>query len=263
MLHAVIGQHLEAFLQEVSARGDESGLPRVVEQEFREFLTCGVLAHGFTRLRCGDCRFERLLPFSCKGRGFCPSCGGCRMAERAATLLDRVLPPTCAAISCALRWPSTGCACAATAACCSRSRPPGGTAPPTCCSTPSSCWRSLRPSRPAPRFNLLLYHGVLAPHARGRRYVVGSGRPAPAGSEEPGPDPRPRRDPTPSPSGAWTWPALMRRVFDLDVLACPRCGGRLRIIATVQDPDAVRAILATSNAPSAATRLAPLLPLLQ
>jgi len=36
----------------------------------------------------------------------------------------------------------------------------------------------------------------------------------------------------------------MRRVFDLDVLACPRCGGRLRVIATVQDPLAVQAILA-------------------
>jgi uncharacterized protein YbaR (Trm112 family) len=36
----------------------------------------------------------------------------------------------------------------------------------------------------------------------------------------------------------------MRRVFDLDVLACPRCGGRLRVIAAVQDPLAVQAILA-------------------
>jgi Transposase zinc-binding domain len=51
-------------------------LPAFVEQEFRDFLTCGVLAHGFARLRCTDCALERLAPFSCKGRGFCPSCGG-------------------------------------------------------------------------------------------------------------------------------------------------------------------------------------------
>ena len=51
-----------------------------------------MLAHGFTRLRCPDCAFERLLPFSCKRRGFCPSCGGRRMAERAACLVDEVLP---------------------------------------------------------------------------------------------------------------------------------------------------------------------------
>jgi len=36
----------------------------------------------------------------------------------------------------------------------------------------------------------------------------------------------------------------MHRVFALDVLVCPRCGGRLRVIATVQDPLAVQAILA-------------------
>ena len=39
------------------------------------------------------CTFERLVPFSCKGRGFCPSCGGRRMTERAAHLVDEVLPP--------------------------------------------------------------------------------------------------------------------------------------------------------------------------
>jgi transposase len=36
----------------------------------------------------------------------------------------------------------------------------------------------------------------------------------------------------------------MRRAFDIDVLACPRCGGRMRLIGTVEDPDAIRAILA-------------------
>jgi len=36
----------------------------------------------------------------------------------------------------------------------------------------------------------------------------------------------------------------MRRAFDIDVLACSRCGGRLRLMGTVEDPDAIRAILA-------------------
>jgi len=52
-----------------------------------------VLVHGFARVRCGDCAFGRLVPFSCKGRAFCPSCGGRRTAERAAHLVDHVLPP--------------------------------------------------------------------------------------------------------------------------------------------------------------------------
>ena len=68
------------------------GLPQFVEREFREFLTCGVLEHGFARVRCDGCAYEHLVPFSCKGRGFCPSCGGRRMTERAAHLVDGVLP---------------------------------------------------------------------------------------------------------------------------------------------------------------------------
>ena len=67
-------------------------MPRFVEDDFRGFLRCGFLAGGFARFRCGDCKTERLVAFSCKGRGFCPSCGGRRMAERAAHLVDHVLP---------------------------------------------------------------------------------------------------------------------------------------------------------------------------
>jgi hypothetical protein len=40
----------------------------------------------------GRTPIERLVAFSCKGRGFCPRYGGQRMAERAAHLVDHVLP---------------------------------------------------------------------------------------------------------------------------------------------------------------------------
>ncbi len=53
---------------------------------------CGVFEGGFARFRCEGCAREYLVPFSCKGRGFCPSCGGRRMTERAAHLVDGVLP---------------------------------------------------------------------------------------------------------------------------------------------------------------------------
>jgi len=92
VLYSVVRAHLETFLREAAHRAGGAGLPQFVEQEFREFLTCGVLAHGFARLRCDPCTLERLVPFSCKGRGFCPSCGGRRMTERAAHLVDGVLP---------------------------------------------------------------------------------------------------------------------------------------------------------------------------
>ena len=41
------------------------------------------------------------------------------------------------------------------------------------------------------------------------------------------------------------------------MLACPRCGGRLRLIATVEDPDAIRAILAAVAASRALADRAP------
>ena len=92
VLHQVIAEHLEAFLHAVAEAGDGAGLPQFVEREFREFLTCGVFEHGVARFRCEGCAREHLVPFSCKGRAWCPSCGGRRMTERAAHLVDAVLP---------------------------------------------------------------------------------------------------------------------------------------------------------------------------
>ena len=68
-LYPVVQNHLETFL----ATAEESdplgfGVPRWVEKDFRTYLRCGILAHCFERIRCGDCGTERLLPFSCKGR---------------------------------------------------------------------------------------------------------------------------------------------------------------------------------------------------
>jgi len=50
------------------------------------------LAHGFLRLRCAGCAHEKPVAFSCKRRGFCPSCGARRMARSAALLIDEVNP---------------------------------------------------------------------------------------------------------------------------------------------------------------------------
>ena len=71
---------------------DGRGLPRYVDRELDEYLRCGILAHGFARLRCSACNDELLVAFSCKRRGICPSCAARRMADTAAHLVDRVLP---------------------------------------------------------------------------------------------------------------------------------------------------------------------------
>jgi len=86
VLRHVVETHLERFLEATAAATDGTGVPRFLEREFRAFLGCGDLRRGFARVRCDGCAFERLIPFSCKGRGVCPSCGGRRMAEQAARL---------------------------------------------------------------------------------------------------------------------------------------------------------------------------------
>ena len=78
-----------------SPRGSASGVRSkqlALGTELRGFLRCGILAHGFVRVHCDGCGLDRVVAFSCKGRGFCPSCGGRRMADTAAHLVDRVLP---------------------------------------------------------------------------------------------------------------------------------------------------------------------------
>ena len=99
---------------------------------------------------------------------------------------------------------------------------------------------------PRPRINLVLYHGVLAPHAGWRARVVAFGAaPVDAAGVTASASANASRDPAVPPTPRhWAWADLMRRAFDIDVLACPRCGGRLRLHAVVEDPAAVRAILA-------------------
>jgi transposase-like zinc-binding protein/putative transposase len=92
VLYQVVRDHYETFVAQTASFRDGAGLPRFIDEEFRGFLRCGWLADGFARLRCEGCHLDRLVPFSCKGRAVCSSCGGRRMAERAAHLVDHVFP---------------------------------------------------------------------------------------------------------------------------------------------------------------------------
>ena len=93
LLHATVRAHWKTFLAEVEERGEAgASLPRFVVGEFERYLACGILAHGFARVRCTECGDELLVAFSCKGRGFCPSCTTRRMHDSAAHLVDRVIP---------------------------------------------------------------------------------------------------------------------------------------------------------------------------
>ena len=56
-----------------------------------EYLNCGILAHGATRVYCDTCKHSLLVAFSCKRRGVCPSCSAKRAVKFAEHLHENVL----------------------------------------------------------------------------------------------------------------------------------------------------------------------------
>ena len=90
LLYQIVQEYWPEFQAELACHGKY--LPAYVTKEFEEYLKCGRLEHGFLRVRCESCHDEKLVAFSCKKRGFCPSCGARRMTDSAALLVDEILP---------------------------------------------------------------------------------------------------------------------------------------------------------------------------
>ena len=98
---------------------------------------------------------------------------------------------------------------------------------------------------PRPRINLILYYGVLGARAAWRALVVTfettDGRRAAAESAATDEAHTETADRRHEPN--YVWAELMRRSMGLDVATCPRCGGRLRLIAVIDDPAVVQRVL--------------------
>lgn len=101
--------------------------------------------------------------------------------------------------------------------------------------SPSELIERLIPLIPRPRSHIVRYHGVLAPAAGWRFQIV----PAPHAS-----DPKPlRQEGSPSVrDDRIPWAALLMRTFRTDVLACPRCAGRMTVLSAVLESRAAAAI---------------------
>lgn len=119
-LYQVVRDNLATLYGAVDDGALSIALPKFVKKELEGYLECGLLCRGFARLRCDGCAETRLVAFSCKGRGFCPSCLGRKMAATAAHLMEDVLPPGVPPGSGCSRCPSRGESVSATTASCSR-----------------------------------------------------------------------------------------------------------------------------------------------
>jgi len=89
LIRSIFLKHLNEFYSE---KNNFERIPNFVKKEVDDFLKCGVLAHGFIRLFCKNCQSTQTLAFSCKRRGFCPSCLARRMNDSAIFLDERVFP---------------------------------------------------------------------------------------------------------------------------------------------------------------------------
>ena len=92
---------------------------------------------------------------------------------------------------------------------------------------------------PDPRRHLVRYYGAYSNRARGQRrkaedQLEGNG---PGEAEEPVPPPPERA------ALRRRWAHLIRRVYEVDPLVCPRCGAEMRIIGFITEPSLVKRII--------------------
>jgi hypothetical protein len=123
---------------------------------------------------------------------------------------------------------------------------------------------------PAPRANLVRYHGVFAPNSKLRAKIIPRSPEQldlsellnPGEASAPGvPNAEVRSDAARStqlePPRNYAWADLLRRVFEFDVLVCPECGGRTRVIAAITEHRVVIKILTHLGLPTVPPRVYP------
>jgi len=93
---------------------------------------------------------------------------------------------------------------------------------------------------PPPRMHLTRYHGVFAPHSRLRAAVTPAGR---GRGKRPQVEEGADKSVTPR-HVAMSWARRLKRVFGVEIQACARCGGKLKVIASIEEPQVIAKILA-------------------
>ncbi len=113
---------------------------------------------------------------------------------------------------------------------------------------PLSSLCRLATSVPPPRFHTVKYSGVLASASPWRRRIGPRSRSTgelakPTAATEAPTTPRKR-------GGYRPWADLLRRTFGVDVLQCPKCEGRMRLLAMVTEPKGVARLLEKLGEPT-------------
>jgi len=93
---------------------------------------------------------------------------------------------------------------------------------------------------PKPRVNLTRFHGVFTPNSKHRVQVT----PAKRGKDNKGKRPNEPQDRSQLERRAsMTWAQRLKRVFNIDIEICSKCGGEVKVIACIEDPAVIKKIL--------------------
>jgi hypothetical protein len=115
---------------------------------------------------------------------------------------------------------------------------------------PLSLLCRLATSVPPPRFHTVRYAGVLASASRWRSRIAP--KPPPETAAATGEPAATKRA-----GGYRPWAELLARTFAVDVLACPRCEGRMKLLAMVDDPASIARYLAAAGEATEVPRRSP------
>ena len=264
-LWRVMDEYFETFRQVYDERFQAKyGFWRaVVEGSVTTFLKCGDLHEGFARVRCPDCHHEMFVAFSCKQRSTCPSCHQKRALLTAIHVAEDVCSPVAHrqvvfTIPKRLRVHTRFdrsllgklCSCAWSCLKAEVQRLlgrddvlPGMVAAIQTHGEPLEFLAEFTQHIPPTGSHLIRYYGWYSNKARGVRRkrqqaaaeaaatALGAGLPTP---------PIPALQVSPEPPtcsrASQTWAMLIKRVYEVDPLACPKCGGQMKVIAFLEPP---------------------------
>ncbi len=91
---------------------------------------------------------------------------------------------------------------------------------------------------PRPRVNLTRFHGVFAPNSAWRSEITPGGRGRRRSVTNTGEEKSAAER-----HAAMTWAQRLKRVFNIDMSTCEQCGGSVRVVACIEDPEVIRHIL--------------------
>lgn len=115
---------------------------------------------------------------------------------------------------------------------------------------PLSLLCRLAASVPPPRFHTVRYAGVLAPASRWRSRVAPRAASATPAADEPSDKAHNDSRHSQNAGGYRPWAELLARTFAVDVLECPSCQGRMRLLAMITEPASIARALAAAGEPT-------------